>query len=40
MLDRDLGQQQAAAAVQADEEPVAADFDFLDPNRLWGGENA
>ena len=39
-LDRDLGQQQAAAALPTDEQTVAADFDFLGANRLRGRQDA
>ena len=40
MFDGNLGQQQAAAAVPADEEAVAADFNFFGLNWSRGGKDA
>jgi len=40
MLNRDLGQQQAAAPVPADEETMAADLDLFGLNRLRRRQNA
>ena len=40
MLDGDLGQQQAAASMLADQETVASDFDGFGKNRLRRRENA
>jgi len=40
VLDGDLGQQQAAATVPGNEEPVASDFDLFGWDRLGGREDA
>ncbi len=40
MLNRNLRQQQAAAAVLSDQQAVTADFDLLGKNRLRRRENA